>query len=70
MFTRKRKLELVYFGTSFAEADAAGLNFWRAASTAAKKRAMRELIEDAEEMKGRSRHALRLLRTTAVIKFS
>jgi hypothetical protein len=65
----KRKFKLVYCGTSFEEAQAAGLQFWRHASTRAKLQAMRELVEQAALLKGIPPHALRLLRSTAVIKF-
>jgi hypothetical protein len=67
---KRKKFKLVYCGASFAAAERAGLEFWRTASVKAKAQAMRELVEQAAMMKGIPAHALRLLRSTAIIKRS
>lgn len=64
----KKRYKLVYLGRSFADCEKAGLKFWHNADAAAKVQAMRELVEQTAVCQGIRPHALRLLRTTALIR--
>jgi hypothetical protein len=68
---KKKKPErfgLIYKGFSFEEAEKASKSFWINMPLAQKLEAVTQVIQDTYLLKGIDFHALRLLRTTAIIR--
>lgn len=65
---QRTRFNLIYIGHSFEEADRASKAFWDDVPLEKKLRAITQVIQDLYLLKGIDFHALRLLRTTAVIR--
>ena len=65
---KKNRFKLIYKGNSFKDADAASKSFWKNVEVNKKLEAVTLAIQEAYLLKGINFHALRLDRTTAVIR--
>lgn len=63
-----KKYKLIYKGTSRVKAEAQCDLFWKDATPTQKMQAINDLINQSILFKGQDPNALRLLRSTAVIK--
>ena len=65
---KKRKLKLVYKGNSMKQAEVGCDLFWKKATPAQRMQAITDMVYHVALIKGINSDALRLCRTTAVIK--
>ena len=65
---RKNRFKLIYKGFSFEDAEKASKRFWQEVDYSEKLYAVTQVIHDSYLLKGINFHALRLLRTTAIIR--
>ena len=65
---RKKRFELIYKGYSFEDAEIACGRFWEDVDAETKLEAITQVIRESYLLKGVDFDALRLLRTTAIIR--